>query len=202
MASLSHRYFDLGSAESKAPQQISIPDDTLEEVQLASFETGYQAGWEDAAKAQASNADRAVIDMAQNLQDMSFSHHEAYLKLSSAMKPLFSQIVDKLLPKVARRLVGMHIVDQMTELMDSHAETAIQIAVAPDNLDDLQALLSDMVRVPFSLSAEPTLGSGQAYLRVGTAEREINLDAVLSGISEAIGAFYEQTKEEMTDGRP
>lgn len=199
-SSLSHRYQDFGSNIAKAPSEIGLPEDKLEDLQLASFDSGYQAGWEDATKAEVSKADRAVIDVAQNLQDMSFSHHEAYLKLNAAMKPLFSQIVDKLLPRVSRQLVGLHIVDQLTVLMDEHAESAIEIAVAPENHDELQAVLSEMLRMPFSLVAEPSLSGGQAYLRVATTEREINLDAVLSGISEAIDAFYDQTKQEMANG--
>lgn len=202
MTSLSHRYPDFGTVHppSLGGEGAAVSDDTLEDIQLASFDAGYQAGWEDAVKANTTDVDRAAVNMAQNLQDMSFSHHEAYLKLSSAMKPLLRQILDRLLPKSARQMVGMHILEQLTDLMDGYADKAIEIVVSPNNLDDIQNLLNDMVRVPFALSADEALTNGQAFLRVGEAEREINLDAVLSGISEAVDAFYDQTKEEMTDG--
>lgn len=201
MASLSHLYCDLGTSL-LGGNSLMLPDeeDALADVQLASFDSGYQAGWEDALKAQETTAEQAAVGIAQNLQDISFTHREAYLKLSKAMKPLLSQIVGKLLPQVAQRMVGLHILDQISELMDSHAETALEIAVCPDNLDDLQNMLSDVVRLPFTLVPDDSLSGGQAYLRMGPTELEINLDAVLSGISEALDAFYEQTKEELTDG--
>jgi len=195
--SLAHRYPDFGSPQNTPTPESDLPDDALEEIQLASFDAGYQAGWEDAAKAQASSADKAVEDVAQNLQDLSFSHREAYLKLSASMRPVLTQIVEKLLPKAARTFVGIHLVDQIAMLMDEHAETAIEIVVAAENVEQLQVLLNDTVQVPFAIVSEPALACGQAYLRVGQTEREINLDAVLSGISEAVEAFYEHTSKEM-----
>ena len=200
MVSMSHHYRNLSHAGKDEATAQPVVDDVLEDMQLASFDTGYQAGWDDALKAHEQDASQAASGIAQNLQDMSFTHQEAYLKLSTAMKPLLSLIVDKLLPQVAHQVVGIHILDQLSDLMDSHADTALEIAVCPDNLDDLQAILADIVRIPFTLSPDPTLGKGQAYLRIGTSEQEINLEAVLSGISEALEAFFEQTKEEISDG--
>ena len=198
MDSLAHRYPEFGQGDT-TKADIPMAEDALEDIQLASFDAGYQAGWDDAAKAQISGSDRAAIDVAQNLQDMSFTHHEAYLKLSAAMKPLFVQIVEKLLPQAARQLVGMHIVDQLTKLMDAHAQNAVEIAVSPESAKELQELLEGTARVPFTLRAEPTLSSGQAYLRATNQESEIDLDAVLTGISEAVEAFYDQTKTERAD---
>ena len=200
MTTLSHRYRDLGALVPPDLSEAAADEDAIENIQLAAFENGYQAGWEDAVKAQAKDAGTAAAGIAQNLQDMSFTHREAYLKLSAAMKPLLMLMVNRLLPPLAQKMVGAHILEQLVDLMDAQAENAIEIAVCPDNLDDLQEMLSDMARVPFTLSPDPILDTGQAYLRVGGAEQEINLNAVLSGISEALDAFFEQTKEEIEDG--
>lgn len=197
MNSLAHRYLEFGTAQPEPFGEIDVPDDTLEDLQLASFDAGYQAGWEDAAKAQTATAEKSAEDIAQNLQDMAFSHREAYQKLSASMQPLLSQIVNKLLPEAAQKLVGLHLIEELDRLMEIHAETAIEIAVCPENVEDLQELLADAASVPFTIAAEPSLSLGQAYLRVGQSERDINLDAVLSGISEAIEAFYDQTTQEI-----
>lgn len=199
MQSLAHRYPEFGEKLMAPELQEAIAEDTLEDIQLASFDAGYRAGWDDAAKAQAKNADSAVIDVAQNIQDMSFTHHEAYLKLSAAMHPLLTQIMGKLLPRSAQKLVGLHLVDQLRQLMDGHAQGAIEIAVAPDNLTQLQELLQNSVTVPFSVAPDPSLGAGQAYLRSSKGEQEINLDAVIAGMSDAIDAFYDQTRTERSN---
>ena len=52
--------------------------------------------------------------------------------------------------------------------------------------------------MPFTLTPDPLMAGGQALLRVGDQEREINLGAVLSGVSEAVEAFFEQTKQGVT----
>ena len=200
MASLSHRYRELGD-----PLDVDVPagavaENALEDMQLASFETGYQAGWEDALKAHERDAETAAVGIAQNLQDMSFTHREAYLKLCAGMKPLLKLIVEKLLPPVAQKVLGAHLLELLVALMDDRAETAVEIVVAPENLTDLKAMLADMAQVPFALSSDPSLSGGQAYLRAGQIEHEINLDAVLSGISEALEAFFDQNQEEMNDG--
>jgi flagellar biosynthesis/type III secretory pathway protein FliH len=200
VTSLSHRYREFGSSSPEEAESTNIVKDDLEDLQLESFENGYQAGWEDAAKARETDAEHAAVGIAQNLQDISFTHREAYLKLGAAMKPLLTQIVERLLPPLARQVVGAHILHQLTELMDAHAENALEIVVSPDNLDDLNSMLGEMIHVPFSMVTDPILEGGQAYVRVGQSEQEIDLKAVLSGITEALEAFFEQAKEETCDG--
>lgn len=195
MSSISHLYRNLGSAPSSKLPSEPMDEEEVEDIQLASFDSGYKAGWEDALKIHETSSEQTGAELAQHLQDMAFTHHEVYLKFSAAMKPVFAQIVDKLLPAAARQMLGLHILEQLDVLMDDQVKTALEIAVCPDNIDPLREALSDMAPVPFTLTPDPLLAGGQAYLRVGSQEREINLNAVLSGVSEAIDAFFEQTKQ-------
>lgn len=203
MPSLSHRYREFGAPETpqaETPAATSLPDSDVEDLQLASFEAGYQAGWEDAIKAQADTSEQAAVQMSQNLQDMAFTHREAYLKLSQAMRPLMTQMVHQLLPQIAHQMLGTHILSQMSDLMEKHAENAIEIVVAPEKVEEIGALLTETGKVPFALVADEQLSAGQAYLKVNDAEREINLTAVLNGISDALTAFYEQADLEIPNG--
>ena len=192
--SLSHRYDNFASLAESDDQSKGLNDGSVEDAKLQSFEEGYQAGWDDAVKAHETARDRVAADFAQNLQDMSFTYHEAYSKLSSAMQPLFSQIITKLLPDLRARTLGAHVLTQMNNLMRDQAENAIEIAVSPACLDTLNEILSSATNVPFLIIAEPALGDGQVYLRVNKEEREINLDAVTTGISEALDAFFQETE--------
>lgn len=194
--SLSHRYREFGPDTPDDGFDEPIRRSEVEAAKLEVFEEGYTAGWDDAVKAFENDQGKFSADLSQNLQDMSFTHHEAFVKLSTAMKPLFSQIIAKLLPEVARKSLGMHILTQLTELMEEQANGAIEIAVSPRNIYALQDLLEDQVEVPFALVSEPSLGAGQVYLRVNRTEREINLDAVISGISDALEAFFQQAEQE------
>lgn len=202
MNTISHRYRDFGDPANPgaAVAMAATQEQELEDLQLAAFENGYQAGWEDAFKAQDASSGQVSSEIAQNLQDLTFTHREAFLKLSAAMQPLMTEIVHKMLPDLAHQVLGMHILHEISELMDRQAENAIEITVAPEDTEAVQKLLNDMVRVPFALRTDALLSKGQAYLRVNTTEHEINLRAVQSGIAEAIEAFYDQTDLEITDG--
>jgi len=201
MTSLSHRYREFGETDgSPYPPPPVAMEEADEDVQLAAFENGYQAGWEDATKALQTGSDHAALDISQRLQDMSFTHREATTHLNAAMQPLISQIVNKMLPKIAQPIIGAQILEQIGQLIDHHAENAIEVAVAPENLDDLREMLAAQSIGPFTLVPDPKLKHGQAYLRVNQSEREINFDAVLAGISEAFDAFYEQMKELRPNG--
>ncbi|MGC1497563.1 MAG: hypothetical protein WA790_17300 [Sulfitobacter sp.] len=194
--SLSHRYHDFADLTGNGDVSKDLNEDSGDETKLQFFEEGYQAGWEDAVKAHETARDRVATDFAQNLQDMSFTYHEAYGKLSSAMQPLLSQIITKLLPDLRSKIIGAHVLAQMTDLMRDQSDNAIEIAVSPTNLDTLNEILSVGTNVPFMITAEPALGDGQVYLRVNQEEREIDFDAVTSGISEALDAFFQEIKQE------
>ncbi len=194
--SLSHRYHDFAALTENGDTTKGLTEESGDDAKLQFFEEGYQAGWEDAVRAHETARDRVATDFAQNLQDMSFTYHEAYSKLSSSMQPLLSQIVTKLLPDLRTKIIGAHILTQMSDLMRGQADNAIEIAVAPANLDALNEILHDSTNVPFMVTAEPALGDGQVYLRVNQQEREINLDAVTSGISDALDAFFQEIEQE------
>ncbi|MBD3665522.1 hypothetical protein H9Q16_16435 [Sulfitobacter sp. TSTF-M16] len=196
MPSLSHRYRDFGASEDGASLAVEGAHSAADEdAELEAFDTGYRAGWEDAVKALEGGTDAAARGIAQTLQDMAFTLREATAHLHAAMQPLMQQIVNKLLPKIARPVIGAQIIEQIGLLTEQTAEYAIEITVAEDSLEGLQDLLGDQTIGPFTLAGDPKLRIGQAYLRVNQTEREINFDAVLAGISEAFDAFYDQMKE-------
>jgi flagellar assembly protein FliH len=162
---------------------MAIPEEGLEDLKLDSFEAGYKAGWDDSSKAHAAEQEEAVTSIAQRLEDLSFTHAEAILKMNSAMQPLLTKITQSLLPNIAKNALGAHVVDQLDHLLKDNAKDTIEIAVAPDNLEPLQKLLEGRSTGSFKFAAEPMLTPGQVYLRANRAEREINLDAVQGGIT-------------------
>lgn len=200
MTSLSHRYKDLDTAGPDGSILTVWPDDDEAEAGLSFFEDGYKAGWDDALAANETDPAWAASQISQCLQDMAFTHREAYVSLNSAIKPLIEKIIEKLLPEMARKTMGAHIFGEISKLMDLRSENSVEITVAPENLDSCREIFESLAGVPFTLGPDPSLSTGQAYLRVNQTEREINLSAVLNGIDEALVAFYEQTKEKIKNG--
>jgi len=197
--SLSHRYHDFsGLAQDIEPSELTNQAG-VDDAKLISFEDGYKAGWEDAVKAHEGAKDKVAADFSQNLEDMSFTFHEAFAKLGLAMKPLLLQIVTKVLPELSDKTLAAHVVSQINDMMADEAEHAIEIAVSPRNLEALTEVISGKTNIPFEIKSESALGDGQVYLRVNTEERAINLDVVTQGISDALDAFFQQIEQEATD---
>lgn len=198
--SLSHRYRNFGGAKVSEELQEEVSAEATEDQQLQAFEKGYQAGWDDAVKAQADSVAKISAEFGQNLQDMSFTYHEALSKLTLSIKPIMSEIVDKLLPDIARESLGLQIVDQLLEMIKDQPNQPIEIMVAPSNVEKINDLVQGKLTDPFEVVAEQSLGDGQSYVRIRSVERSIDLDAILTGVNEAITAFFHEAEQENKNG--
>jgi flagellar assembly protein FliH len=178
---------------------VSITDVALEEEKLAAFEKGYQAGWDDSTTAATDEAGHISADFAQNLQDLSFTFHEAQSAAVKALKPLLDQMVEAILPRLAQDSLGERVREILDEFLDGQAPPSVTILTAPDTAPRLETLLQGQDQLSITVTPEPSMAEGQVRLRLGDHEREIDTDAVLAAISEAIEAYYADTLNDMKD---
>jgi flagellar biosynthesis/type III secretory pathway protein FliH len=163
----------------------------LEEAKLASYETGYSAGWEDASLAQQSDTARVSADLARNLQSLSFTYHEARAHVLKAIEPLLMEVVGRLLPELARQALAPVVWETLRPLADGLVDAPISLVLNPVARPAFEALLAQATGLPLTLVEEPTLGEGQVYLRLGDVEREVNLDLAITEISAAVRGFFD-----------
>ena len=195
--SLAHLYPDF---ETLLPDAILMADTTseaLEEAQLSGFDTGYQAGWDDAVKAREGEDTKLTAEFVHTLQDLSFTYHEAFAKLSSGMRPLLSTFVTSVLPQVARDGLALQLADQINELVDGQSENMIELAVSPLRKPMLSEIIEQYDSIPFLITEDASLGDGQVHLRVNQHERDIDVDRVLSEVSASIDAFCQTPSREV-----
>ncbi|MFZ5964338.1 ABC transporter ATP-binding protein [Thalassococcus sp. BH17M4-6] len=181
--------FGQSTPPATAPGGAPLNDVDLEGIKLESFEDGYKAGWDDAIRAQSDDRTRIASDFAQNLQDLSFTYHEAYSHVLAAMTPLLDDMVHALLPALARDALGLHIVEQLHAQSRAIGNLSVEIVVAPENRDAVSALLTRDFGFPLSVVESDTIGEGQADIRFGAVEQQVDLTSVLNGINEAVTAF-------------
>lgn len=198
--SVSHRYRNFGGGSKPEQPKSELNTDEIEDQKLQSFEAGYQAGWDDATKAQEDDKTRIGAELGQNLQDMTFTYHEALSKLTGSFEPVLNQIIEKLLPDLQKASLGAHILEQVTSLVKDAAGQSIEIVVAPSNVEKVQELAGTALATPFEIVGEASLGEGQAFVRIGTSERQIDLDSVLAGVAQAMTAFFHEAKQENSNG--
>ncbi|MCR9127389.1 MAG: ABC transporter ATP-binding protein [Rhodobacteraceae bacterium] len=172
----------------------------LEEQKLTAFENGYSAGWEDAVKAQDDDHMRLSTQLSRNLQDLSFTYQEAYTQMLGSVAPVLQAITHQMLPRAVHRSLGAVVVEELQTITAHQGAMPVEIVTAPDSLPAVEALLPADLAMPVRIIGDATLMEGQAFLRVGREEREVNLDSLLINITDAIDAFAYQVQKELSHG--
>ncbi|GAW36395.1 hypothetical protein RA2_03465 [Roseovarius sp. A-2] len=190
---IAHLLEDFG--ESLRGTAISITDISLEEERLAAFETGYQAGWDDAVKSQKEDERRITADLAQNLQDLTFTYEEAYAAVLNALHPLLEQMVATVLPPLSQDTLAPRLAEILQEKALDHGRQPIVIAAAPGDMNRMETLTETLPGLDITLAEDDTLAPGQIFLRFGETEEEVNLDSVLRAIEHAVSGFFEENRK-------
>ncbi|MEE4188160.1 MAG: ABC transporter ATP-binding protein [Roseobacter sp.] len=199
--SVSHRYRNFGGKPTSSASSTDGQAEAIEDQKLQAFEAGYQAGWDDALKAQTDEKNKLSAELSQNLLDMSFTYREALSKLTSSIEPIIGQIVEKLLPEMVSTALGAHIIEQVTALAHEQSNGAVEIVVAPQNTELVEKMIGDHLKEPFSVVAENDLGAGQAFVRIAQAERQVDLDSVIKDVAKAMAGFFEDATERGANGQ-
>lgn len=191
--------FSLRPAETQPAGEA--PDEAaLEAAKLESFETGYRAGWDDAIKAQSDESGRISSDFAQNLQDLSFTYNEAYRQALDGVTPLLDEMLQALLPHVLQETLGLHLREQLVAMAQEIAHREVLIAVAPGTAPQVAPLLEQEFGFPLRLEEDATLAEGQADLRFGDTEKQIDLSGLLQEVSQAVEGFTHENRRNTANG--
>lgn len=200
MTSISHRYADFSPLDSDGQISESVPIDRVEDQKLQSFEEGYQAGWTDAEKNHAAEHKNIAEEILHTLQDMSFTYDEALARLNRGLKPMFEQMMTTLLPQTASAALRAHVIEQLVELAATQTQAKIVLRVSEMDLPMLEDLLEGVeLKLPVSVTADPTLSAHQLFVALDSLEREINLDDVCQEIKAAMNAFNFHSQTERPD---
>lgn len=170
------------------------------EANLQAFENGYQAGWQDAMAAHETDQNRMSAELSQKFQEMSFTYHEARSKLLSSLQPVAAAMIEKLLPGLMRESLRANLAEQLEDILQQSTENAIELVVAPAQLEIVQEHMELQPGVPFALKAEPSLGEGQVYLKVDQTERRIDIEDLYEQISQSLSCFVQQSTMEASHG--
>lgn len=172
----------------------------LEDEKLASYETGYRAGWDDASAALSEDQSRIRSELARNLQTLSFTYHEARSHVLKAVEPLLLQIVGQLLPEIARETLGPFVLETLMPLAEGLGDAPVTLVINPAARPAVEALLDQATGLPLTIEEEPTLGEGQVYIRLGTVETQVDLDKATAEIASAVRGFFDLPGKDRPNG--
>ena len=186
---ISHLLEDFGAG--RVQDMADLGEGALEDLRLDAYEDGYKAGWDDAVTAQEGDTRRISSDFAGNLANLSFTYEEALQGMLRDLRPLLEEMVSKVLPPLAQDSLGPRISELLLAAAQDGAKPPIEIVAAPEHAEMLERLCEETGTLRVSLKSEPTLGPGQVHLSFGTREHELNLDRLLSDISDAVATFFD-----------
>jgi flagellar assembly protein FliH len=172
-----------------------MTDVSLEEERLAAFEKGYQAGWDDCVKSQIEDGRRITADLVQNLQDLSFTYEEVHAGIMAMMHPLLQQMTTAVLPALSQAMLVPRITEILHDLIAAHGRQPVRIVAGPDDISVLERLGAELPDLPCEISEDPTLLSGQVYLRFGESEHAIDMQDVLHRIDQAVSGFFMESRK-------
>ena len=198
--SLSHLFQDFGTLKPMNVGKKSFNSEEIEDLKLQAYEGGFQAGWEEAIKAQSETMGHVSAGLAASLQNASFEYHELRRTLHESVKSILTEVVETVLPVTAHASLGRHICDLIGTLSLDALDRRIEIAVAPGRDDVVRDLLALELPEPFEVVVDPMMSPDQAILRLGSKEMDLNLDKTVAEISTAVTNYFEIQKAEVNDG--
>jgi len=189
MPGLRLEVFDTASAADGSLRPL-VEATVVEEAKVASFEQGYTAGWDDAVAAQQGDQARIRADLARNLQSLSFTFQDARGHVLQSIKPLFLEMVNRLLPEVAREALAPTVLEAVMPIADDLADTPVTLVLNPSVRGQIEDLLTQATGLPMVIEEEPTMPDGQVYIRFGASETKVDLGQVTTDIAIAVRAFF------------
>ena len=189
MPALRLEVFDTVSAADGSLQPL-VEATAVEEAKVASFEQGYSAGWDDAVSAQQGDQTRIRADLARNLQSLAFTFQDARSHVLQAIRPLILEMVDRLLPEVAREALAPTVLEALSPLADDLADAPLTLVLNPAVRGQVEDLVAQATGLPTVIEEEPSLPEGQVYIRFGPTETKVDLTQVTADIAIAVRAFF------------
>lgn len=194
MANLKLEVFEADEAAQQTPsQQVPSAD---QESRLEAYEQGYRAGWEDAAAAHAEDQRRIRVDLARSLQALGFTYQEARAHVLKSLAPLMQDMVGKLLPEMAREALAPTVLETLMPLAEQLADEPVTLVVNTNDRKAIEELLEQATGLPVTILEEPSLGEGQAFLRLGLQEVHVDLARATSEIAAAVRGFFGFSEKE------
>lgn len=177
-----------------------MSEDRLEEFRLNAFETGYSAGWEDASSAANATETQAIASLSQSFEDMEFTYQEAMSQMTRSLEPLFSTLIETVLPATTESGFIRHITAQLSDMAQDQISQPALLVVPEGMAASMKPVLQREFSFPVQLVEESSLPPGQACLRVGAAEREIDCSGLVQEIAKEMSAFLCDPELEQTNG--
>ena len=173
----------------------------LEATERSAYERGYAAGWDDALRAEQEAQSHISAELARNLQDLGFTFHEARNHVMRAIEPFLEELLKKFLPKLAHGSVPGMVHEVLMPVVESGSDAPIDLTVPVGTKKLVDPFVASVKSAPVRVVEEPSLTDGQAILRSGIIESQVDLSEAIERITQARDDLYAQSRKSDPDGQ-
>jgi hypothetical protein len=184
----------------RLPDAPTMVSEDVEDMRLTAFETGYKAGWDDAITAQADADAQERAQVAQALQALAFTFHDARTHVLHALSPLIAEVAARLLPEIAHAALPHLVAEALAPYAELAAEAPVLILAAPETCPRIATLLGPQPALPLRIEEAAGLSPGQVTIRLGETETRVDLDSALATIRTVLDDFFALAAKENRHG--
>jgi len=185
--------FDLGPPSPEATEP-GATEREIESARLEGYDAGYKTGWDDAIRKSNEDGERIGAEFARNIRDLGFTYEEARAHVLKSFEGLLEELSGCFLPALMAEAIGPVIVEALGDIAAEAASAPVLIRVSPAEGERLRGFLEAGTTLPVQVVEEPSLAEGQAYLKLGAKERQVDLSEPLARVREAISAIGAATE--------
>ena len=138
------------------------------------YGSGYKEGWADAIEDHEIRQSAALENLAQAMQEASFTYFEARNHILNSMRPLIEELASKVMPDLAVSGLAPIIAERLSQL-SREIETPITVCCAPESLKLLKSACENQIAPPVSFKSEPTLNEMQVLFRYADGSAEVDV---------------------------
>lgn len=168
----------------------------IEDQKLEAFENGYQAGWEDAAKAQFATNATVSSTLATSLQSASLDYNDMKTSMQNSVNDVMQMVIKTILPRIAKDSLGVYICDEIKKLAEKKLEGQINLFVNEANLRQIEISCADVIPESHKIIIDKSISEDRVAIRFGENESVVDTRLVVSNISEAISEYFNSIESE------
>lgn len=186
-----------------APEPSAETSVTRKSERLRAYDEGYATGWAEAqadARAAAEAAQDQGDALRARIEELGFTFQEARAHVMQAVTPMLRAILKQGLPQVLHATLGARLEHEFALMIESYGNEPMTLRVAATDRVRIAADLDGATGLPFEISTDANLESGQMVLAAGPFEHEIDIAAFSARLTEILGSIEHSNKDLLAHG--
>jgi Flagellar assembly protein FliH. len=129
-------------ADVEREEKISLDAVELEAAQLAAYEKGYAAGWDDCGASRLTEETSLREEILKGLQDLTKDHGKLRQEFVNAVEALLNAMLEKVIPEIRKASIEEFIIQNLNDILAEN-ENSPCLTVHPNMIEIVKSIVSE-----------------------------------------------------------